>query len=128
MTPCTMHRSGSALAIVMGLMGGGALAQCGNAAKGFDAWKSSFATQAKRAGVKAGGLDALGQAQYTTRTIAADRNQKSFRHSRPKFMHIRGADTIATQGRKRKARRPRASIRRTRRRADRHSRHGNGPG
>jgi membrane-bound lytic murein transglycosylase B len=81
-------------------------ANCGNTSAGFDAWKASFATDAKRAGVKARGLDALAQARYATGTIAADRNQKSFRYSLPKFMQIRGADTIVAQGRKRKARSP----------------------
>ncbi|MEP1202044.1 lytic murein transglycosylase [Tateyamaria sp.] len=81
-------------------------ANCGDTSAGFDAWKASFATDAKRAGVKARGLDALAQARYATGTIAADRNQKSFRYSLPKFMQIRGADTIVAQGRKRKARSP----------------------
>ncbi|MEP1352807.1 MAG: lytic murein transglycosylase [Tateyamaria sp.] len=81
-------------------------ANCGNTSAGFDTWKASFATDAKRAGVKARGLDALAQARYATGTIAADRNQKSFRYSLPKFMQIRGADTIVAQGRKRKARSP----------------------
>ena len=39
-----------------------------------------------------------------TGTIAADRNQKSFRYPLDKFMQIRGASTIVAQGRKRKAR------------------------
>lgn len=84
----------------------GGLAQCGNTASGFEAWKASFASDAKRAGVKSSGLQALANAQYATRTIAADRNQKSFRYSLEKFMQIRGADTIVAQGRKRKARNP----------------------
>ncbi|MEO9574151.1 MAG: lytic murein transglycosylase [Tateyamaria sp.] len=81
-------------------------ASCGNTGAGFEAWKAEFAREAKRSGVKARGLDALAQARYATRTIAADRNQKSFRYSLPKFMQIRGADTIVAQGRKRKARNP----------------------
>lgn len=81
-------------------------APCGNTSAGFNAWKADFVRVAKRAGVKRPGLDALAQAQYATRTISADRNQKSFRYSLPKFMQIRGADTIVAQGRKRKARNP----------------------
>jgi len=81
-------------------------ASCGNTGAGFEAWKAEFARDAKRSGVKARGLDALSQARYATRTIAADRNQKSFRYSLTKFMQIRGADTIVAQGRKRKARNP----------------------
>lgn len=81
-------------------------AQCGNTANGFEAWKASFAKEAKRAGVKKRGLQALAQARYANSTIAADRNQKSFRYSLDKFMQVRGANTIVAQGRKRKARNP----------------------
>ncbi|MEO0766934.1 MAG: lytic murein transglycosylase [Pseudomonadota bacterium] len=81
-------------------------ANCGNTSAGFEAWKSGFAKDAKRAGVKARGLDALAQARYAQGTINADRNQKSFRYSLSKFMQVRGADTIVAQGRKRKARSP----------------------
>lgn len=81
-------------------------APCGNTSAGFEAWKSDFARTAKRAGVKKKGLQALAQAQYATRTIAADRNQKSFKYSLDKFMQVRGADTIVALGRKRKARNP----------------------
>jgi len=78
-------------------------AQCGNNAGGFGAWKASFAAEAKAAGVKQRGLDALAQAQYASGTIQADRNQKSFKYTLDKFMDIRGANTIVSQGRKRKA-------------------------
>lgn len=81
-------------------------AQCGNTSSGFNAWKSAFASEARSAGVKARGLKALEQAQYATRTIAADRNQKSFKYTLEKFMQVRGADTIVAQARKRKARNP----------------------
>lgn len=98
---------GPALCAVLGL---GALpavaATCGNTGAGFEAWKAEFAKEAKRKGVKAPGLQALAQASYATRTIAADRNQKSFRYTLEKFMSVRGASTIVAQGRKRKARNP----------------------
>ncbi|MDF1718708.1 MAG: lytic murein transglycosylase [Antarcticimicrobium sp.] len=81
-------------------------APCGNTGAGFATWKRDFADEARRAGVGARGLQALAQAQYATRTIAADRNQKSFRYSLDKFMQVRGAATIVAQGRKRKARHP----------------------
>ncbi|MCV6583908.1 MAG: lytic murein transglycosylase [Marinibacterium sp.] len=81
-------------------------ASCGNTSAGFDAWKKDFAREAKRAGVKSAGLRALAGSQYATRTIAADRNQKSFKYSLDKFMQIRGSSTIVAQGRKRKARNP----------------------
>ncbi|MEX0305421.1 MAG: lytic transglycosylase domain-containing protein [Leisingera sp.] len=81
-------------------------ATCGNTSSGFDAWKQEFTRDAKRAGVRKAGLQALAAAQYARRTIAADRNQKSFKYSLEKFMQIRGSATIVAQGRKRKARNP----------------------
>ena len=92
------------LAIVIALPGAGHAASCGNTAGGFDAWKAAFAGDAARAGVGSKGLQALATARYATRTIAADRNQKSFRYSLDKFMQVRGAAAIVSQGRKRKAR------------------------
>ncbi|MFT7596263.1 MAG: membrane-bound lytic murein transglycosylase B [Paracoccaceae bacterium] len=81
-------------------------ATCGNTSAGFETWKGEFAREAKKDGVKKRGLQALAQSQYATRTIAADRNQKSFKYSLDKFMQVRGATTIVAQGRKRKARNP----------------------
>lgn len=81
-------------------------AQCGNTGAGFEVWKVEFAKEARQAGVKRRGLEALGQAQYATRTIAADRNQKSFKYTLEKFLQVRGADTIVAQGKRRKARNP----------------------
>ncbi|MDF1873912.1 lytic transglycosylase domain-containing protein [Vannielia sp.] len=77
---------------------------CGNSAGGFAAWKADFAKIAKKNGVGKRGLQALANAQYAKRTIAADRNQKSFKYSLDKFMQIRGANTIIAQGKKRRAR------------------------
>jgi membrane-bound lytic murein transglycosylase B len=81
-------------------------AQCGNTSAGFATWKTEFAAEARKAGVKRKGLDALSRAQYATRTIAADRNQKSFNYTLDKFLRVRGADTIVAQGKRRKARNP----------------------
>ncbi|GLQ26212.1 lytic murein transglycosylase [Sulfitobacter pacificus] len=92
---------GSALSLALAVPA--LAAQCGNNAGGFGQWKASFAAEAKAAGVGQRGLDALASASYATGTIQADRNQKSFKYSLPKFMQIRGADTIVAQGRKRKA-------------------------
>ena len=78
-------------------------AQCGNTGSGFDAWKGAFAQEAKAAGVGQRGLQALSQSRYATRTIAADRNQKSFKYSLQKFMQVRGSNAIVSKGRKRKA-------------------------
>lgn len=79
-------------------------AQCGNDAGGFNSWKAAFASEAKAAGVKQRGLEALANASYATGTIKADRNQKSFKYSLDKFMKVRGSNAIVSQGRKRKAR------------------------
>lgn len=79
-------------------------APCGNSANGYNAWKAAFAKEAAAAGVKARGLQVLADTRYAKRTIAADRNQKSFKYTLEKFMKVRGADTIVAQGRKRKQR------------------------
>jgi len=81
-------------------------APCGNTAAGFPTWKATFAAEARTAGVGQKGLQALAAARYASRTIAADRNQKSFRYSLEKFMRLRGAETIVAQGRRRKAATP----------------------
>jgi len=80
--------------------------QCGNTGAGFETWKAQFAQVAKQSGVKNKGLQALAQTQYATRTIAADRGQKSFKYSLDKFMQVRGANAIVSQGRSRKAKNP----------------------
>lgn len=77
-----------------------ALAQsCGNDASGFEAWKAGFAQTAAASGVGQAGLDALAATTYSTRTIEADRNQRSFRYPLDEFLRLRGADTIVSQGR-----------------------------
>ncbi len=94
----------AAFLLVAGVAAPVAAATCGNNSGGFNAWKSAFAQEAANAGVGQRGLNALAQAQYASGTIAADRNQKSFKYTLSKFMQVRGADTIVAQGRKRKAR------------------------
>lgn len=79
-------------------------APCGNTGSGYEGWKSAMAAEARAAGVGDRGIAALMGTSYATKTIAADRNQKSFKYSLDKFMQVRGADTIVAQGRKRKAR------------------------
>ncbi|SEL01322.1 Transglycosylase SLT domain-containing protein [Roseovarius azorensis] len=93
-----------ALGLFVGLAAPALAAACGNSADGFTAWKSAFAAEAAAAGVGQHGLAALAEAQYSSSTIAADRNQKSFRFTLEKFMQVRGADTIVAQGRKRRSR------------------------
>ena len=78
-------------------------ATCGNTSSGFNSWKAAFASEAKRAGVGQRGLQALASSQYASKTIAAEHNQNSFKYSPDKFMKVRGAPTIVSQGRKRKA-------------------------
>ncbi len=94
----------AAVAAVGILAGSAAAAACGNTSSGFEQWKASFAQTAQRAGVGQRGLQALASAQYSNATIAADRNQKSFKYSLDKFMQVRGSATIIAQGRKRLAR------------------------
>lgn len=81
-------------------------APCGNDASGFAAWKQAFAAEAAREGIGKKGLAALAGTTYASRTIAADRNQKSFKYSLEKFMQVRGADAIVAQGRRNIAKYP----------------------
>jgi lytic murein transglycosylase len=81
-------------------------APCGNTAAGYEDWKPVMAKEAGKAGVGARGQDALMGTTYSTKTISADRNQKSFKYTLSKFLQVRGADAIIAQGRKRKAKNP----------------------
>jgi lytic murein transglycosylase len=83
--------------------GAAAAAPCGDTASGYEAWKDAIAAEARAAGVGRAGIAALMGSSYSKATIAADRNQKSFKYSLEKFMAVRGADAIVAQGRKRKA-------------------------
>ncbi len=100
---CGGRIAGFGVAILL-MAGTAQAAPCGDTAQGFEAWKAGFAREAAASGVGQRGLAALGAAQYTHRTIAADRNQKSFRYSLERFMELRGSSTIVAQGRKRRAR------------------------
>jgi len=96
-------------AAAMALSALGATAQaatCGNDSGGFAQWKQQFASEAAAQGVGQRGLQALAGTSYASRTIKADRNQKSFRYSLEDFMRIRGADTIVAQGKRRIAKNP----------------------
>lgn len=98
-----LSRSLLATALTLALGGTAVAATCGNSGGGFNAWKAAFAQEATRAGVGQRGLQALAGTQYATKTISADRNQKSFKYTLDKFMQVRGANTIVAQGRKRLA-------------------------
>jgi lytic murein transglycosylase len=78
-------------------------APCSNTGAEYESWKPVMAQEAAAAGVGERGLAALMGSSYASKTIAADRNQKSFKYSLDKFLQVRGADTIVAQGRKRKA-------------------------
>jgi membrane-bound lytic murein transglycosylase B len=78
-------------------------APCGNTSAGYDDWKAATVKEVGQAGVGKRGQQALLGSTYSTKTIAADRNQKSFKYTLAKFLQVRGADTIISQGRKRKA-------------------------
>jgi membrane-bound lytic murein transglycosylase B len=69
-------------------------AECGNNAGGFEAWKAAFADQAAANGIKGNALSALAKTTYATKTIYADRNQKSFKLSLDQFMQKRGGKAI----------------------------------
>jgi membrane-bound lytic murein transglycosylase B len=92
----------TAIAAVLVLLSAapGLAASCGNTSAGFEAWKKEFAVEAKANGVTGRGLKALLGTTYATATIRADRNQKSFKYSLPKFMQVRGASAIVAQGRR----------------------------
>jgi lytic murein transglycosylase len=79
-------------------------AQCGNSKGGFEAWKAEFRQEAAANGIGENGLQALDRTRYASKTIAADRGQKSFKLSLNRFMEIRGGKTIARQGKSQKQR------------------------
>ena len=78
-------------------------APCGDTSSGFEDWKPVMAREAKAAGIGKAGQTALMETSYSKATIGADRNQKSFKYTLDKFMSVRGADTIVSQGRSRLA-------------------------
>ncbi len=78
-------------------------ANCSDTAAGYDAWKADFAAMAAAEGVGATGLAALAGTSYSTGTISADRNQKSFKYPLDEFLRLRGANDIASMGKARRA-------------------------
>jgi membrane-bound lytic murein transglycosylase B len=79
---------------------------CSDTGGKYESWKPEMAAEAKAAGVGKRGIEALMATSYSKSTIGADRNQKSFKYSLEKFLQVRGADTIVSQGRSRKAKNP----------------------
>jgi len=78
-------------------------AKCGNNSGGFEAWKGEFSREAAARGVGNRALNALAGTRYATKTISADRNQKSFRLTLEQFMQRRGGDAIISRGKRMKA-------------------------
>jgi membrane-bound lytic murein transglycosylase B len=96
-------RISAASALILLPLSAQANLSCSDTGGKYEAWKSEMAAVAKAEGVGKRGIDALMASSYSGPTIAADRNQKSFKYSLEKFMQVRGADTIVAQGRSRKA-------------------------
>lgn len=101
-----LFRPLAAICFVALLPGGALAAQCSDTAAAYPQWKADFARIAAQNGVGQRGLAALAGTSYATRTINADRNQRSFTYTLEKFMEVRGADTIVAQGRRRIAENP----------------------
>ena len=74
-------------------------ATCGSTGGGFEAWKKSFAAEAKANGVKPKAISALMGTSYSKGTIMADRGQHGFKLSLNAFMAKRGAAGIIARGR-----------------------------
>lgn len=92
--------------LALALSGGASAAvaaSCSNSGSAYEAWKTEITAEAAAQGVGAKGIAALKATRYSQETIAADRNQKSFKYTINKFMQVRGADTIIKQGRGQKA-------------------------
>ena len=98
-----MRRVFISLSVLLALALPAAAASCGNNGAGFDAWKKSYAAEARAEGVGSKGLAALAKANYATATIKADRSQHSFKLSLDQFMAKRGASAIVAQGKRLKA-------------------------
>src|SRR5262245_26555514 len=92
-------RSGAWLiAVVLPMIASAAdAAPCGNTDEGFEAWKSAFAGEAQTNGTGQKAISVLMGTSYSSRTIAADRSQKSFTLSLDAFMAKRGAAAIAAK-------------------------------
>jgi len=96
----------SALFLALALPSAALAVECSDTGGQYDAWKPLMAAEAEAQGVGPRGIKALLGTSYSKATIGADRNQKSFKYSLEKFMEIRGAAAIVSQGRKRKASNP----------------------
>ncbi|WEX09714.1 lytic transglycosylase domain-containing protein [Chelativorans sp. AA-79] len=99
MNPGYKAKSLAAVLFASVFLGGSAhAATCGNDSKGFEAWKAAFSQEAAARGASRSALDALARTSYASKTIAADRGQKSFKLSLESFMQKRGANVIVSRG------------------------------
>lgn len=102
--PCRLKTFLAAMIVLFVPAGQALAAQCGNNSAGFGAWLTQFRQEALANGISAGTLNAaLADAYYNTKTIWADRNQKSFKLSYEEFLRKRGAATIISKGKRLKA-------------------------
>ena len=93
----------AAIALIVTLPAAAHAASCSDTGGQYEGWKAEMAAEAKAEGVGKRGIDALMATSYSKATIGADRNQKSFKYSLEKFLNVRGADAIVSQGKGRKA-------------------------
>jgi membrane-bound lytic murein transglycosylase B len=91
------------LILIASLPAAAMAATCSDTGGQYEAWKAEMAAEAKAEGVGKRGIEALMATSYSKATIAADRNQKSFKFTLDKFLEVRGANAIISQGRNRKA-------------------------
>jgi lytic murein transglycosylase len=98
MAPLRISLFAAAAAFTLIGTSGAFAASCSSTGGQFEAWKAEFAAEAKAQGIGAKGLSALANTSYATKTINADRNQKSFKLSFEQFMAKRGANSIISKG------------------------------
>jgi membrane-bound lytic murein transglycosylase B len=91
------------LSLAVSLPGAAQALSCSDTGGQYEGWKAEMAEVARAEGIGKRGIDALMATSYSKATIGADRNQKSFRYTLDKFLQVRGADAIISQGRARKA-------------------------
>ena len=70
-------------------------ASCSNTGGGYESWKQEFASEY---GISGKALKAFMSTSYASKTISADRNQKSFKLSFEQFMAKRGGNAIISKG------------------------------
>jgi lytic murein transglycosylase len=97
-----MSRTSVAIALVLALLAGPAAAQsCGDGPGGFNAWLAAFKQRAERQGIGADTLErAFAGVTYSSRIIALDRDQRSFKRSFEDFYRRRVDQAMINRARK----------------------------